>query len=283
MAAGRRRPSIGGRHRHAAGRRRRALALGAVALAAALAAAALTLRAPDAARTATAGATARGLPPPVRPAFVPGPARPLAGERYLSRWAPVQRRVPARAAPRPGAAAVATLATRTPEGTRNIVGVVGHAVDAAGRPWVRVRLAVLPNGTTGWVPRGALGGYGTVETRLDIDLRRLRATLYRAGRPVLRAPVGVGMAGWSTPRGTFYIRNRLTRYRSPTYGPVAFGTSARSPVATDWPAGGFVGIHGTDQPGLIPGRVSHGCIRLRNADILALARLMPIGTPVREF
>jgi len=76
------------------------------------------------------------------------------------------------------------------------------------------------------------------------------------------------------------VRNRLTRYRSPMYGPVAFGTSARSPRATDWPAGGFVGIHGTDRPDLVPGRVSHGCIRMRNADILALARRMPVGTPV---
>jgi lipoprotein-anchoring transpeptidase ErfK/SrfK len=73
----------------------------------------------------------------------------------------------------------------------------------------------------------------------------------------------------------------LTRYESPTYGPVAFGTSARSPSATDWPAGGYVGIHGTDAPALIPGRVSHGCIRLRNTDILELARHMPVGTPVR--
>jgi lipoprotein-anchoring transpeptidase ErfK/SrfK len=145
---------------------------------------------------------------------------------------------------------------------------------------VHVRLAVLPNGTTGWVPRAALGGYGTVDTRLEIDLRRLRATLYRGGRAVLRIPVGVGMAGWDTPRGSFYIRDRLTRYSSPTYGPVAFGTSARSPTATDWPAGGYIGIHGTDQPGLIPGRISHGCIRMRNVDILRLARLMAPGTPV---
>ena len=63
-------------------------------------------------------------------------------------------------------------------------------------------------------------------------------------------------------------------------GPLAFGTSARSAVLTDWPEGGFVGIHGTNEPGLIPGRVSHGCIRLRNRDILRLARLMPVGTPV---
>jgi lipoprotein-anchoring transpeptidase ErfK/SrfK len=139
---------------------------------------------------------------------------------------------------------------------------------------------VLPNGTTAWVPRAALGGYGTVDTRLDVDLHRLTVTLYRAGRPILRAPVGVGAPGTPTPRGRFYIRNRLTRYRSPAYGPIAFGTSARSETVTDWPAGGYVGIHGTNRPDLLPGRVSHGCIRLRNADILRLARRMPIGTPV---
>jgi lipoprotein-anchoring transpeptidase ErfK/SrfK len=26
--------------------------------------------------------------------------------------------------------------------------------------------------------------------------------------------------------------------------------------------------------------MSHGCIRLRNADVLRLARLMPVGTPL---
>ncbi len=72
----------------------------------------------------------------------------------------------------------------------------------------------------------------------------------------------------------------MTAYASPVYGPVAFGTSARSTTLTDWPGGGFVGIHGTNQPGLLPGRVSHGCIRLRNADVVRLARLMPVGTPI---
>ena len=51
-------------------------------------------------------------------------------------------------------------------------------------------------------------------------------------------------------------------------------------MLTDWPAGGFVGIHGTDRPEILPGRLSHGCIRLRNEDILSLAELMPVGTPV---
>jgi lipoprotein-anchoring transpeptidase ErfK/SrfK len=68
--------------------------------------------------------------------------------------------------------------------------------------------------------------------------------------------------------------------RDSLYGPLAFGTSAYSKLS-DWPGGGVVGIHGTNEPGLIPGRPSHGCVRVRNDKITKLARLMPIGTPVR--
>jgi lipoprotein-anchoring transpeptidase ErfK/SrfK len=139
---------------------------------------------------------------------------------------------------------------------------------------------VLPNNTTGWVRRSALGGYRVVQTRLVVDRARLRATLFRDGRALFRAPVGIGKPGWPTPSGDFYVRNRLRDFRSSFYGPLAFGTSARSSVLTDWPAGGFVGIHGTDRPELVPGQVSHGCIRMRNKDILELGRLMPVGTPL---
>ena len=146
---------------------------------------------------------------------------------------------------------------------------------------MRVRLPVLPNGTTGWVPRAALGGYGTVDTRLDVDLRRLRATLFRAGRPVFGADVGVGQAAVAdAARDT---STSATGSPATAARPTAPSPSARArarPTLTDWPAGGFVGIHGTDRPDLLPGRVSHGCIRLRNEDILALARLMPVGTPL---
>jgi lipoprotein-anchoring transpeptidase ErfK/SrfK len=119
-----------------------------------------------------------------------------------------------------------------------------------------------------------------LDTHLVVDRVRFRATLFRGGVAVFSAPVGLGQAQWPTPTGQFYIRDVLTRYRSSIYGPIAFGTSARSPVATDWPAGGYIGIHGTDQPRLIPGAISHGCIRMRNADILRLAAVMPVGTPV---
>ena len=261
----------------AASRTRRRAAAAAVLAAAVAALGAASVAAPP----LPPPAAAPMLPPPVEPAFTPGAAHRLGSTRNLSHWAPIRRVTTARSGPRAGAPAVETLGLRTPEGTRNAVAVLARVQDDRGRVWVRVVLPMLPNGTTGWVRRGALGGYQTVRTRLDVDLARLRATLYRDGRPVLRADVAVGMPGWETPRGRFYVRNRLTRYRSPAYGPVAFGTSARSPIATDWPAGGFIGIHGTDRPELVPGRVSHGCIRMRNRDIRALARRMPVGTPVR--
>ena len=265
-------------------RRRRALAPLAVAAALVVAAAAAVglgsgASSPSDAARPRAADTAIDLPAPVRPAFTPGKPIPLSS-RAVAHWTPVVRPVTARSEPAAAAPAVAALETRTPEGTSNLVLALGRATDAEGNVWVRARLPILPNNTTGWVPRSALGRYVLVRTHLVVDLDDFRATLYRDGRAIFSADVGIGQEAWPTPTGRFYIRNKLTRYASPQYGPLAFGTSARSPTLTDWPAGGFVGIHGTNQPEILPGRVSHGCIRMRNPDILRLAALMPVGTPL---
>ena len=218
------------------------------------------------------------LPPPPRPAFTPENV-PL-GEPPVAYWAPVVVATTVRDRPA-GSGAMAEVATRTPEGTANLVLISGRSSRAAGRLWVRVRAAGLPDDVSGWVPRSSLGGYAPVRTRLVVDRARLTATLVRDGRPAFRADAGIGAPGTPTPAGRFYVRNKLHRYKSRFYGPVAFGTSARSAVASDWPAGGFVGIHGTNRPDLIPGRVSAGCIRLKNRAILRLAQMMDVGTPVR--
>jgi hypothetical protein len=222
---------------------------------------------------------AAGVPEPSRPAFTVRRPVLLNRSAAVSRWAPVLRDVSVRARPDAASRSVAELSRLTPEGTTNLVLAIGE-VQTNGNIWTHVRLPVLPNNRTGWVPRGALGGYNFVHTHLMISLERLTATLLDDGRAIFRAPIGVGKDAAPTPTGQFYIREKLTRFRSPFYGPMAFGTSARSNVLTDWPGGGFIGIHGTNEPELIPGRVSHGCIRLRNQDILTLARLMPVGTPV---
>ena len=119
-----------------------------------------------------------------------------------------------------------------------------------------------------------------MSTHLYVDRAHFRATLKKNGKVIFTTRVGVGRSIWPTPRGEFYIRSKLTNFNDPFYGPIAFGTSARSAVLTDWPGGGFVGVHGTNQPEILPGRVSHGCIRLKNAAIVQLARIMPVGTPL---
>lgn len=255
-------------------------ALVAIAAGLAVSAAVVVDRSGQAEGAAGAASEAALLPAPVAPAFTPPKPQALSHVRHETLWAPVRRAVAARAEPRLDAPVVTRLATLTPEGTANIVVVLGRAQDRDGRVWLHVRLAARPNNRTGWVRRAAVGGYSAVRTRLVVELERFRATLYRDGKPIFRAPVGVGQPAWPTPVGEFYVRNLLRGFASPMYGPVAFGTTATSAVLTDWPAGGFIGIHGTDQPEILPGRVSHGCIRLRNDDILRLARLMPIGTPL---
>jgi L,D-transpeptidase catalytic domain len=220
------------------------------------------------------------LPAGPAPAFLIPTPKLLDHSQLASSWSTVVRPVTARAAPSADAEALTRLSRTTPEGTANVVLVLGRAEGTAGHLWARIRLPILPNGSTGWVPRRSLSGYHSVRTRLVVDLERLDATLWAGERVLFRAPVGVGRTSWPNPRGQFYIRDRVGSLDSSFYGPVAFGTSARSSVLTDWPAGGFIGIHGTDQPELIPGRISHGCIRMRNTDILRLARLMPVGTPL---
>jgi hypothetical protein len=231
---------------------------------------------PDA--TADQSRQIAALPAPVKGLRIPH-AQLLRDGAHITRWAPVEQATQARERPTPTSPVVAPVSTTTPEGTSNLV-VVDAEVTTDGVTWVHARLAVLPDGRTGWLPRSTLGGWSFVDTRVVVNREQLTLTLYRGAQAVFRTPIGVGKPSTPTPAGQFYVRDRLTSYASPEYGPLAFGTSARSPFETDWPAGGFIGIHGTDQPDLIPGHISHGCIRLRNAAILKLGKLMPVGTPV---
>ena len=94
--------------------------------------------------------------------------------------------------------------------------------------------------------------------------------------------MGIGAPISPTPPGHFWIRERFkVSDPSSPYAPYAFGTSDYSTL-TDWPGGGVVGIHGDwQQPWLIPGRPSHGCIRLRDSDDAWLAHHVATGTPLR--
>ena len=203
----------------------------------------------------------------------------LTDER-TAHWAPMLEPALVRSQPKRTARVVTRLDTTTPDETRNLVLVLEGLDKSPQETWYRVRLPILPNNSTGWVPGSALGGLVKVNTHVYVDRAKLTLQLKRNGVTVFTTRIGVGKPYWPTPRGQFYVRDKLTNFNDPFYGPMAFGTSARSAVLTDWPGGGFVGIHGTSLPELLPGRVSHGCIRLENSAILKLARLMPVGTPV---
>ena len=205
----------------------------------------------------------------------------LSDEQTLTRFAYAKIGVPAHRGPSAASPTIGRLRFQTEDGFSEPYLLLRAAVDPDGRQWVQVRLPGRPNGRRGWVVRGALAGFEVVRTHLRINRSTLRATLYRAGRPIWRSRIGVGKAGTPTPAGRFIIREGFrVRPAGTIYGPYAFGTSAYS-VLSDWPKGGVVGIHGTNEPSLIPGRPSHGCVRLPNAAIMRLRRLMPIGTPVR--
>jgi hypothetical protein len=230
-----------------------------------------------AARAAPAPDT-RAVRPPRSDAAL-GTAR-LSDERTITRYANAVARAPVRRRPSVDASQVARLRFRTEDGPLETYLALESLVDAAGRTWLRIRIPQRPNGRTGWVDRDDLGPLFTVTTMLRVNRRALRATLYKHGRRIWSSPIGVGKRGTPTPAGRFWIRSRLKGLPGGTiYGPWAFGTAAYSSLS-EWPGGGVVGIHGTNQPELIPGRPSHGCIRVPNANIRRLARLMPVGTPV---
>jgi hypothetical protein len=198
----------------------------------------------------------------------------------IGHWAAVMQPAIVRSEPNASAHQVTKLSTMTSDGTQNIVLVLAGIDVTPTQTWYRVRLPILPNNSTGWVLRGALGDLYVVHTHLYVDRATHTATLKRNGVTIFKTIVGTGLSYWPTPPGQFYIRDKLTNFNDPFYGPVAFGTSARSAVLTDWPGGGFVGVHGTNEPQLLPGYVSHGCVRMPNASILTLSRLMPVGTPL---
>ena len=219
---------------------------------------------------------------PARAQPQPDPARSvrLSDEATFTAWAHPERRAPILQLPARTSRRITRLHYLTEDGFPEVYLVLRSFTDPDQRTWLQVRIPMRPNGRTGWVATSALRPLRFVRTRLVVDRRQLRATLYDSGRRVWRSPIGVGKPSTPTPAGRFWIRERITSPDpSGSYGPEAFGTSAYSSLA-GWPGGGVVGIHGTNEPDLIPGQPSHGCIRVPNRSIRRLARLMPIGTPI---
>ena len=148
--------------------------------------------------------------------------------------------------------------------------------------WLNVLLPMRPNGSEGWV-RADDVVLATNPYKIEVDLSEFRLTAYRNDREVVETEAAIGTGGTPTPTGLFFT-TILAKPESATspYGKYAYGLSAYSEVLTSFAGGdGQVAIHGTNQPGLIGSQVSHGCVRVDNTTITKLARLIPLGTPVR--
>jgi lipoprotein-anchoring transpeptidase ErfK/SrfK len=148
--------------------------------------------------------------------------------------------------------------------------------------WYRISVPGRPNGRTGWVRAGALE-LRPVEKRVVIYRGARKFEFWDDARLVRSGKVAVGAPGAETPLGLFYVTDKFDPAIDPDWailGAFAFETSAYSKL-TDWPGGGIVGVHGTPWPHLLGQAVSHGCIRLRNEDVLFLRNRVPLGTPVK--
>jgi len=104
--------------------------------------------------------------------------------------------------------------------------------------------------------------------RLIVDLSDRVLYLLDQNVVVRAFPVGIGKMLTGTPLGEFTIVNKQANPGGP-FG--AFWMGLSKP---------HYGIHGTNRPASIGHRVSKGCIRMHNEDVIALASLVPIGTRV---
>jgi hypothetical protein len=204
---------------------------------------------------------------------VPTQRFPAAGDLLVSRLA-------VRAAPSRSAHVLRTLGQFRPDFHLRVVLALREAIAKDGSRWLELSLPGRPNGGRGWVPASQLELH-RVLNRIIVhrSARVLELRRIEDGRLLMRAPIAVGKPGAETPLGRyFYVQWRFVP-TDPFYGSYALETSAYSRLS-EWPGGGVVGIHGTDEPQLIGAAVSHGCIRMLNRDVVELRRLAPLGTPI---
>jgi lipoprotein-anchoring transpeptidase ErfK/SrfK len=117
--------------------------------------------------------------------------------------------------------------------------------------------------------------------RIVVSIPDCKLALIENGQVVKVYDTAVGAPVSPSPTGTFRI---VTRVAHPTYyhtGKI-IGPGSSNPVGPRWlglSLKGF-GIHGTNAPRSIGHAASHGCIRLRNRDIVDLFERVEVGDTV---
>jgi hypothetical protein len=123
---------------------------------------------------------------------------------------------------------------------------------------------------------------------IEIDRSDRWVRVYYAGALAKQYPACTG-EGDNTPVGEFHIQNKACWAGWRAYwGEYMPGGSPRNPLGARWlgttargrATSRVIGIHGTNQPSSIGTRVSGGCVRLHNQDVIELYDVIPVGTAV---
>ena len=161
------------------------------------------------------------------------------------------------------------------------------ARELGGPCWVRVRLPSRPNTAAGWVNAERVRLVSS-PWRISVSTRWRRLDVLRQGRLVRRFPVVVGAPPTPTPRGLFAVANVWKWHSADFLGAWVLTVTAHSSVLRHFDGGdGRVALHGRGGASLLDplgAAASHGCVRLANAAISWLVRVIGSGrlpgTPV---
>ena len=153
-------------------------------------------------------------------------------------------------------------------------------IDEAGSR-LQVELPERPNGATAWIEREGLT-LQTHDFHITVTLADFNIKVFQGDEVILDAHVGVAADNTPSPGGTYFTTSLLQPPDpNSVYGTYAYGLSAFSDVLESFSGGpGQLGIHGTNDDASIGTEVSHGCIRMHNADIEQLVPVLPLGVPV---
>jgi lipoprotein-anchoring transpeptidase ErfK/SrfK len=169
-------------------------------------------------------------------------------------------------------------------GGANQLLVLASKHDSHGRTWLKVLLPVRPNGSTAWILKDRTV-IGTTHWRILVSISQRKVRVYENGKLQRSFLAVVGAPGTPTPLGHYAVYEKIAQ-RNPQsiIGPWALHLTAFSDVLDNFGGGpGRVAIHGRNGEYLIAplgSAESHGCVRVDDAEVGFLARVVISGTPV---
>ena len=124
------------------------------------------------------------------------------------------------------------------------------------------------------------------DSKLILSISKRVVEVYQGEDLIATFPVAVGKRGWETPKGSFEVMQMVKdpAWEHPWNGSIV-PPGPNNPLGQRWigfwtDGKNFIGFHGTPNESLIGQAVSHGCVRMKNADIKKLFQLVSIGTSV---